>query len=416
MGPGWLRPDLAITVRAGEHLVEVSCVMTCFIHTADWQLGKPFASVADVAKRSRIQQERIEGIRRIRDMVLARQAAFVLVAGDLFDSPTPTRTVVAQALGVIGEIPVPVYAIPGNHDHGGPGCLWEQPFFVAEHRARAPNLHVLLERRPVERDDVVILPCPLLHRHETSDPTAWIRTLDFEACGHRPRIVLVHGSVTTFGTQADDEEIAGPPNVVTIDSLPLADLDYVALGDWHGFTEAGPKSWYSGSHEPDRFPKQGQRPGHVACITVSRGGQPVVEPLPTSRLAWLHAELDLGDDGPARVEETLAAVTSAAGFDRCLVDLTLRGRVSLAARRQLDEVLESWSHRLLRLDIRDTVTLSPSADEIHDLAERADDPIISRVATELVRLLEAGGDAAADAREAVNILHGLCSEAGRAAR
>ena len=70
----------------------------------------------------------------------------------------------------------------------------------------------------------------------------------------------------------------------------------------------------------------------------------------------------------------------------------------------------------LRLDIRDTVTLSPSADEIHDLAERADDPIISRVATELVRLLEAGGDAAADAREAVNILHGLCSEAGRAAR
>ncbi|MCE2725348.1 MAG: metallophosphoesterase, partial [Planctomycetaceae bacterium] len=90
--------------------------MTTFIHTADWQLGKPFAGIRDVTKRSLVQQERIEAIRRIRAAVVERRAAFVLVAGDLFDSPTPTRTVVAQALGVIGEMPVPVYAIPGNHD------------------------------------------------------------------------------------------------------------------------------------------------------------------------------------------------------------------------------------------------------------------------------------------------------------
>lgn len=390
--------------------------MTCFIHTADWQLGKPFAGVADVAKRSRIQQERIEGIRRIREVVIARQAAFVLVSGDLFDSPTPTRTVVAQALGVIGEIPVPVYAIPGNHDHGGPGCLWEQSFFVAEHRARAPNLHVLLDRRPVEREDAMILPCPLLHRQETRDPTAWIRTFDFGACDARPRIALVHGSVGTFGGQIDHEDVAGPPNVVAIESLPLADLDYVALGDWHGFAPAGPKAWYAGTHETDRFPRQGQRPGHVACVTVSRGGRPVVEPLPTSRLAWLDVAVDVGDDGPARVEETLSAITTAAGFDRCLVDLAVRGRVSLAARRRLDEVLESWSHRLLRLDVHDTVTLCPAADEVRDLAERANDPIISRVATELVRLMEVEGEAADDAREAVNILHGLCLAAGRSGR
>ena len=390
--------------------------MTTFVHTADWQLGKPFASVRDPAKRALIQQERIEALRRVRDVAVARRASFVVVAGDLFDSPSPTRTVVAQALGVIGEIPLPVYAIPGNHDPGGHGGLWRQPFFESEHRTRAPNLHVLLDRRVVERNDAILIPCPLIDRQATSDPTAWVRDLDFAAFDARPRIVLAHGSTGTFGAETDDEEVAGPANVVALGSLPLADIDYVALGDWHGCKEAGPKAWYSGTHETDRFPKAGQRPGHVACVTVSRGGPPLVEPVPTGRLAWHGATLDLGDDAAARVEAALAAVAAQAGFDRGLVDLTLTGRTSLAARRELEGVLESWSHRLLRLDVHDEVAVVPSADEIRDLVDRADDPIIAGVATELVRRIEAGGDDAADAREAVNILHGLCTRAGEAAR
>ena len=40
-----------------------------FIHTADWQLGKPFASIADSAKRARVQQERFESIRRLGNVV-----------------------------------------------------------------------------------------------------------------------------------------------------------------------------------------------------------------------------------------------------------------------------------------------------------------------------------------------------------
>jgi hypothetical protein len=50
--------------------------MTTFIHTADWQLGKPFASVRDPAKRTLIQQERIDALRRIRDVAVARRASF----------------------------------------------------------------------------------------------------------------------------------------------------------------------------------------------------------------------------------------------------------------------------------------------------------------------------------------------------
>jgi hypothetical protein len=396
-------------VNALPHTPIGTAPMLTFIHTADWQLGKPFAGISDSAKRARVQQERIDALRRIRDAVRARQAKFVVVAGDLFDSPTPTKTTVAQSLGVIGEFGVPVYAIPGNHDHGGLDGLWDQPFFKQEHASRAPNFQVLLERKPVVLDEAVLIPCPLLRRHETDDPTAWVRDLDFTPYGDTPRIVIAHGSTTIFGGQSDGEDVGGPVNTIAIERLPLADLDYVALGDWHGFTAAGPKSWYSGTHETDRFPKKDQLPGRVACVTVCRGTRPVVEALVTGRLQWIAHELGINDDGPRQCEQTLTAATADAGFDACLVDLSLRGSVSLAARRELDAVLESWSHRLLRLDVDDAVLLEPSPDEIHDLANRPGDPIISRVAGELARRLEGGDADVADVRQAINILHSLCT-------
>ena len=37
--------------------------MARFLHTADWQIGKPFAGIRDPHKRSLIQQARIEAIK-----------------------------------------------------------------------------------------------------------------------------------------------------------------------------------------------------------------------------------------------------------------------------------------------------------------------------------------------------------------
>ncbi|MFM7136139.1 MAG: exonuclease SbcCD subunit D [Planctomycetota bacterium] len=426
--------------------------MIAFLHTADWQIGKPFASIADPAKRARVQQERIEAIRRIGGVVRERRAAFVVVAGDLFDSPTPTNATVASALGAIASLEVPVYCIPGNHDHGGPDSLWEQPFFKSEHRRLAPNFHVLLEPEPVVVDGaaaagaperVVLLPCPLRRRHEADDPTAWIRGLDFAPFGDRPRIVIAHGSTTVFAggsagaagvgafigpgstSQADDEEPAGGGiNTLALDRLPLDELDYLALGDWHGFLAAGPKACYSGAPEIDRFPKPGQRPGHVALVTVSRGVEPRVEPVPTGRFRWLVHAAALGDDGPRQLDDWLTeatrpAATGEAGFDACLARLEVSGSVSLATRAELDAIVESWTARLLRLDLDDQTVLAPSADEIRDLADRPGDPIITRVATELVAMLEGATAPASDevppdpdvVRRAIHILHALVTSA-----
>jgi DNA repair exonuclease SbcCD nuclease subunit len=270
----------------------------------------------------------------------------------------------------------------------------------------------------------VLLPCPLLRRHEADDPTTWIRDLDFGEFGNQPRIVIAHGSITAFGpggsSRHDDNGDAGRTgtNTIAIDRLPLKEIDYVALGDWHGFMAAGRKAWYSGTPEIDRFPKAGQEPGHVACVTVARGAAPTVATVRTGRFRWLGCEvaLDATNDGhgPAHLDDVLTQVTvpqssGEPGFEGCLADVRLTGTVSLAGRAEIDRVIESWQARLLRLDLTDDVRIAPTADEIHDLTERPDDPIITRVATELVHRLEAG-EAGGDlevVRQALHLLHGL---------
>ena len=391
--------------------------MTSFLHSADWQLGKPFARIADEEQRGRVQRERLEAVRRIGNVARDRKAAFVVVAGDLFDSATPKDATISHALAAIGSIGVPVYAIPGNHDHGGPDSLWERSFFRRQAEAVAPNFHILLERQPVERDDAVILPCPLLRRHEPDDPTTWLRRWRPAEGDQRPRIVIAHGSTRAFGGAAlgnsVDGEEAGQANAIDLGRLPLDKLDYIALGDWHGFLKVGEKAWYSGAHEIDRFPKADQRPGHVAAVTVSRGGLSVVEALPTGKLRWLRHEVALGDDGPGVLNRILRAAIGSR-YDDCLVELVLTGAVSLADRSRLDTLLNDWRAGLVRLDLDDQVRLLPSDEEMRSLTERSD-PIISRVAAELVARKDAGGDEAAVALTAIRLLHGLCRDVDGAA-
>lgn len=59
-----------------------------FIHTSDWQLGKPFGRVPAEA-RAALGEARLDAIDRIAAAARANGAPLVLVAGDVFDSPEP---------------------------------------------------------------------------------------------------------------------------------------------------------------------------------------------------------------------------------------------------------------------------------------------------------------------------------------
>ena len=387
--------------------------MVRFLHSADWQIGKPYARVPDPEKRARLKQVRLEAIARLGAVAMAEQVAFVLVAGDLFDSIGPTRAEVAQACSAIGAIPLPVLVIPGNHDHGGPGSLWQEPWFLAVQRELAPNLQVLLERKPLQLAQALLLPCPLLRQAEPLDPTAWVRQLDLDRYGDLPRLLLAHGSVQGFGGEeagdGDGENPAVAANRIDLSALPLGELDYIALGDWHGLKQVGPKAWYAGCHEQDRFPRsEGYRSGQALRVEVQRGQLPQVTAHGTGAVSWQQLHQRFNDDSDlACLEQQLAdCLGSRSGNDLLLLEL--EGSLSLEAAAKLQSLLQRLGDRLLRLKLRDRTSVAPNELELKQLTERPGDPLVARVAQRLQALAASTGEEADLARLALRELHGAC--------
>ena len=384
-----------------------------FIHTGDWQIGKPYARIGDTRKRSLLQLERIEAIKRIGGVAEETSAQFVVVAGDLFDSPNADRATVSMACSAIGQIEIPVIVIPGNHDHGGPGSIWTQAYYRREQDALAPNLVVLLEEAPYELDSTIILPCPLLHRSNVLDPTAWLRSDNSfaELTPGKPRIVLAHGTTQDFTTRWDDDEEAGASsNLINLGELPDAEVDYVALGDWHGTKQVGAKAWYSGTPELDRFPKGGEHdPGNILIVDVQRGESPVVTSEPTGRINWLELSFDFADDTALTELDKRLTKLLAARTNEDLLRLSLSGSIGIETTGGLEQLLDTMKARLLRLKLDNRTVIAPTHQEIEELTLRASDPLITQVAKKLVDTAEGTDENALIAQLALRELHAACN-------
>jgi len=390
---------------------------TRFIHSADWQLGKPFARIDDVTKRTSVQKERLQVIQRLGAFAREHEAEFMLVAGDLFDSSSVDKATVAYACNAIGALGMPVIVIPGNHDHAGPGSIWQQPFFQRERASLAPNLRVLTASEPVELDSAVVFPCPLLRRAESADPTTWLRALNLpsDAFGGKPRIVLAHGTTQGFGSGADeeDDDAASVANLLNLSRLADDAFDYIALGDWHGTKQVGAKAWYAGTPEIDRFPKgESNNPGHCLAVVATRGGEPDVQVCRTARFEWHQFAFDFTDD--AALERLYQEVESRVKkhWDENLLRLELSGSLGIEAAARLKEYLDSLEARLLRVQVVGNYVMAPTESEITALTQRVADPLIASVAGKLMVRLRGSAEEAATARVALRELHAACNQIG----
>ena len=72
---------------------------------------------------------------------------------------------------------------------------------------------------------------------------------------------------------------------------------------------------------------------------------------------------------------------------------------------ELQQSLESWEARLLRLKLTDLTTTAPSSGELAALTQRAGDPLISRVASQLAGVAAGAGEEAIIARLALRDLY-----------
>ena len=353
-----------------------------FIHTSDLHLGCRFGNFPEEI-RGRLVEARHAVIDRLAQAAREHEAGHVLVAGDLFDTGTPSNRIWRQALSEMGAADsIQWWILPGNHDSLAAQTLWEN---LRAHAAG--NVHPVCEPEPIRiAAGVELLPAPVPSRSPGRDLTEWMAAVPAsEGC---LRIGLAHGSVFGFGGGEDEEAEVIPP-----DRAASASLDYLALGDWHGFRRIGERVFYSGAPERDRFKHQGR--GICLAVTIpGPGAVPQVAEVSTGRFDWSEVSLSLTPDQD--VSAALAAALPPAGKDRrdTLLRLNASGRVRLAQRRQLEMQDDAVGQDFGYFQIRDEDLKSEHAPE--DLDSIARDGVLRMAAEELHKQ---AGDEEADKRQ-----------------
>ena len=323
------------------------------IHTADWQLGKPFGRFPQEV-RSALTEARLDAIDRIAAVATSTGSGHVVVAGDVFDNVDPGDRIVGQAVSRMERADVTWWLMPGNHDHARAGGLWSRV-----RRLSPANVRIVDTPEAVEMEDGAwLLPAPLEHRKTVLDPTAAM--VDMATPPGALRIGLAHGSITEFGATGESSNLIPP------DRARSAGLDYLALGDWHGFLTVGDRTAYSGTPEVDRYGRD--EPGACVAVDARAGDTPRFERVETGRFRWLSRQWDLSTSQD--LERELGALRDEARLSDVLLSLKLGGVASLAERVAIVSSIEDRAaHELRHLDL-DTVGLlaRPTPDDVAQIA------------------------------------------------
>ena len=310
-----------------------------FVHTADWHLGHTFWRIGRNATHS--AQWRFEAVRRIWQLAADEKAAFIVVAGDVFDTDTPSESVRRQTIELLADAPAPVYLISGNHDPAAEGSVWFHPDF-SDQLTKLPHVHPTLQSAPVEAEgDCLLFPCPVTKKYARADATSWIPRGER---GERFRVGLAHGGWR--GYFGGEEQTL---NCISSDCAGRAGLDYLALGDYHGFTPADHaaakvRSFYAGT--PELTSRDSMRAGHALLVSLENPGEaPTVVPHKVGKIA-LHDggihRLTSGDELERLVEELSRVEVPA----ETILKLKLEGQITpslqKAAQSFAANLRESW--------------------------------------------------------------------------
>lgn len=371
--------------------------MTRFLHTADWQIGRQFASF-DPEHAPILAEARIAVVERLAALALEHRVDAVLVAGDVFDAQTVSERTLRRLFNALAAYSGPWLLIPGNHDAALAESVWTRAQRLG---AVPPHVHLLLapEPRLFEAQGFAVLPAPLAQRHTYNDLTAWFDEADTPA--GLLRIGLAHGSVQ--GLLSEDIDSANP---IAPERAASARLDYLALGDWHGCKRIDARTWYAGTPEPDRFKDNGS--GQALLVEIDApGAEPRVTQLQVGRFRWqaIAGVLQVATD----VDALEAQLEGLDAHD--VVDLRVQGRIDLAGLQRLQAAIGRAEARARHLQADLSALRLEPTDE--DIAGLRADGYLGEVMQEL-REAQAGADPA-QARIAQDALALLAAELARGA-
>jgi DNA repair exonuclease SbcCD nuclease subunit len=293
------------------------------LHTADLHLGREHGQL-DPHDRRKVARARLEVVEQILSLADQHAVDAVLWAGDIFDTPDPPEDWwrgFGEALRRRAHWTRPIVLLPGNHDP-----LIDGSVFQAHHAFRAllPDCVHVVDRDgfelPLSSEGVLYAsPC-----RSTAGAEDLALCLPTRADGdNRIRVGLVHGSTFDLPGHQTNFPIAS-------DAPMRRGLDYLAVGDTHGFREISGEGVapivYPGAPEPTSFGESDA--GDVVLVSLRRAGaRPILLRQRVARWNWR--------------EETVTALTELRrlaneDLSRTVLRLRLSLTVSPAEEKEVD--------------------------------------------------------------------------------
>ncbi len=319
------------------------------MHAADLHLDTPFEGVGQVDERiaARLRDASLDAFDALVELTLAREAAFLVLAGDVYDGPERglrAQLRFEQGVRRLAAAGIRTFVTHGNHDPVLTG--WQLD------TAWPPEVHVFgpdeVAAVPVEREGellAVVLGVSYAQVAETRNLAKLFRRTDADA----PHVGVLHANVGGNGEHA-------PYAPCSVDDLRVAGMEYWALGHVHQRTvvldgeAGGPWALYPGNLQ-GRSHKPSERAAKGASVVSVRGGViGTPEHVVLDRARFVEVETVIGPDSTVgEVERALAAAGAQAVRDAAGRVVVLRARIrgvgpvsdALARDGALDELLSA---------------------------------------------------------------------------
>lgn len=293
-----------------------------FIHTADNHLDMPLGYLPPEKALIRKSQRRAS----FEDIIsyTKKEGAMLLISGDLFDSPSPSKATVsfcASQFERLGNIPV--FIALGNHDYG----ICENLF--------PGNVHIFPEEFTTYSFENITVTGASFSKATQYFAPSIPRPKDTS----KINILSLHGDILTQSTY----------NPMDKEFLHALGYDYIALGHIHSYYK-DKNILYPGCHDGSGFDETGTK-GFIACDidkNISR-----VEFIPSSSAVYEHIKLDISSFNSSYEIVSHLGDLSPSGIYK----LTLTGTVSPEFVPNIDYIQAALSENVFYIKVEDGTTI-----------------------------------------------------------
>lgn len=300
------------------------------VHAGDFHIGVPLSHLGTNLARLRADEIR-QSLTRVTDFCRENDADALIITGDLFDNPKPTKADSEFVRNTLSSLsPTDVYIICGNHDYMCPESPFSKENYFSE------NVH--------------IFPC-----YESSfeipgkDAVLWGKSYSgasvcpsFDSCAFdesKLNVILLHGD-TTEGSSF---------NIISKETLSAIPVSYAAFGHIHAgeiFNTGNTKCAYCGTPEGHSFKDSGTT--GIIYAEISKNETKLTQ-VDFSLRKYQTLSFDITGKTEKEIIDTITSLTNPSDF----FSFTLTGEYSESSSPDISYIKDFLGKNLHYIEITD---------------------------------------------------------------